>query len=431
MRSPGVLFLLFLFSSPGAWGAGPILVDVDNTGQAVVFKDGSVTYNPETSNGDAAAGKLGRLSNAEALALVDELFKDWKNITLNGTNTVSLNFTAGTGLGNVDEKNVNNHFAYCPPTSLCPDENSPFILGSARSGQNPILFDEDGKITDLIQGQGSSNDILGFAGPRVVQQVGGTLYITEAQAVLNGKWIDCPAGAAKNDPCRTPEEEIDAFKGAIFHELGHFLGLDHVDVNDRSALKAAGGDMSEASAIATMYPLYIDGKEQLTPHYDDKVSASMLYPTVDFANAFCTIQGKVFESNGTTELQGVNVVARNIENSLEETITFVSGAFYKGSFTDCDAKQGDYYLKGIIPGKQYSLEIEKVNATFTGGSSVEPCDPPASGFDNQTISGTFSCAKAGEVVTGGSVTTTTIVTTKSSSKTPSDDEEGGGCSLIP
>ena len=426
--------LLLMIGLPNrSFGAGGILVDTEVTGQPVSFQKGTVTFNPETTSGSPSEGRLGRLSNDEAIKLVLELFSDWQNVSIEGIQTVSLSVTQEAGLGNIDSSNVNSHFTYCPPDAACTGEAAPFVVGSARSEQSPILFDADGSITDLIQGEGASNDILGFAGPRVVLRTDGVLHIMESQAVLNGRFVDCPEGATAKDPCRSPEVSLESFKGAIFHELGHFLGLDHVQINFASAMKTLSGDTSELDAIPTMLPLFINGKAQLSPHKDDIVSLSMLYPAPEFEDSFCTIEGKVFESDGTTELQGVNIIARNTEAPLTDSVSFVSGAFYTGDFANCTAAKGTYLLKGIVPGKGYFLEIERIHPTFIGGSSIEPCDPPLSGFEEASISGVFSCSSGGQTIKVGSVATTDIVTTKVVTKGTGEmvDDGGGGCSLIP
>lgn len=429
LSSLGLISLsVLVFFSPSLLAAGAILVDTSQTGLATTFENGFVGYNPESAGDDPESGRLGRLSNEEARDLVAELFQDWAQVSIEGLNTVALVITEGDGLGNVDVSNIDQIFTYCPPGSTCPDDFSPLVTGSAGSGQNPIIFDADGSLTDLIQGEGAGNDILGFAGPRVVERgQDGRLYIKESQAVLNGKFIDCAEGAASSDACQSPETSLENYKGAIFHELGHFLGLDHVQVNLSSASKALNGDPSELAAIPTMLPLFIDGEAQLSPHLDDKVSLSMLYPSDSFESSFCTLTGTVYASDGSSPIQGVNVIARNPDNPLEEAISFVSGAFYTGSYDDCQAPAGDYEIHGLRPGVSYTLEFEKINPAFTGGSSVEPCQTPASGFNAAILGDVFSCSSGGAVITNGASGSTKIVTTKESQTIA---EDSGGCSLI-
>ena len=418
-----VLLLVSCLLFPASlYGGGAILVDTGGSGQPVLWQGGVVHYNLESGE----TGTLGQLSNAEAVDFVRELFDDWKNVTIEGVATVTISPAEGESLGSVDASNMNDHFTYCPPDATCPTESPPFVAGSARTGASPILFDDDGSMTDAVQGAGASASILGFAGPRVVDRIEGVLYITEGQALLNGRFIDGVGGS-------DPEVALEEFKGSIFHEIGHFLGIDHTQVNLASVIKYLNGDTSEKDAIPTMLPLFVDGEAQLSPHFDDKVAVSLLYPSAAFASSFCRIEGKVFESDGATELQGVNVVASAQEALLEEATSFVSGSFFTGDFTDCDAEVGDFTLAGLTPGKPYVLSIEKISQAFTGGSSIEPCDPAQSGFDAATISGTFSCVTGGEIVTVGTDATTNVVTTKTSTVDDGPSETGttGGCSLLP
>lgn len=425
----GILLTILLLLPFSAGAAGPILVDTDSTGQPVLWKDGIIHINLESTNG----ATLGQLTSDEALALVRDFFQEWQEVTIDGVSTVNITLDEGQSLGAVDVSNMDEHFTYCPPDSSCPTEDSPFVVGSARTGDSPILFDDDGSMTDAVQGEGASESILGFAGPRVVERTGGILYITEGQAILNGRFIN---GV---DSATDPEVTIGEFNGAIFHEIGHFIGLDHTQVNLSSVVKYLRGDTSEKTAIPTMLPLFVDGLEQLSPHFDDIVSISALYPASDFAATTCRLEGTTFLADGTTELQGVNVVASNEDSPLLEATSYVSGSLYTGYSGNCDAEEGAFTIQGLRPGQSYVLNIEPISQAFTGGSSVEPCDPPQEDFDQATLSGTFSCSSAGEVITAGTEVTTDIVTTKSStdSTIDSDDEDdttrsgsSGGCSLV-
>ncbi len=405
-------------------GAGPILVDTEGSGAGVAWKDGIVHFNLESG----AEATLGRLSNEEARSLVNELFEDWRDLTWEGVAVTDFTLEEGGDLASIDAGNTDAVFSYCPPDEDCPGEDPPFVLGTAGSGESPILFDSDGAITDLIQGEGAKASVIGFAGPRVVDRFGGVLSITEGQAVLNGLFIDCPEGVSSDDDCQTPEITLEEFKGAIFHELGHFLGLDHSQVNLSSAVKALSGDMSEIEGVPTMLPLLINGAEQATPHFDDIVSLALLYPSPEFTSSFCTLEGTVFKADGSTELQGVNVVAKRGDNPLVEATSFVSGQLFTGSSKNCDAAFGDFSIQGLTPGASYTLQIEKISKAFTGGSSIEPCDPSQSGFEETTLAGSFSCTTAGQVITTGTQSDTKIVTTKgATAETPAST---GGCSLI-
>ncbi len=429
----------FLGSLVAAWflllGAGPILVDTDSTGLPVVWKDGVIRYNTETGT----LATLGTLSNNEAVALVQELFDDWKNVTIDDIATTDLTIVEGSGLGEVDTSNLDDIFTYCPPDEVCLTTDPPFVTGTAETGESPILFDDDGSMTDAINGEGASSSLLGFGGPRVVERINGVLYITESEAVLNGKFINGVSSASD------PEVTIEDFKGVIFHELGHFIGLDHTQLNLNSFRDFVNGDESEEEAIPTMLAFFVEGMNMLTPHFDDKVAVSMLYPSASYESSFCTLQGTVYQADGVTELQGVNVVVTNESDPLDETTSFVSGSYFTGSSSSCSTVTGDYAVTGLTPGRTYALSIEKISQSFTGGSSIEPCDPPQTGFDAKTVSGVYSCSSGGEIITAGSVSTTDIITSKTSAistgsgGSDSDDADGdsrssgsgGGCSVVP
>ncbi len=419
-----VVGVVLAVASPPAHAAGPILVDTDSTGEAVIWQNGEIHYNLES--GEEAT--LGTLTNAEAVEMVDTLFDDWKNITIHGGSTVSITLTEGNSLGVVDTADLDDHFTYCPADEDCPDENSPFVVGSARTGESPILFDEDGSMTDAVQGSGASRSILGFAGPRVVERSGGILYITEGQGILNGRFID---GV---DTSSDPEVTIEEFRGAIFHELGHFMGLDHTQVNLASAVQYLNDDTSEAEAIPTMFPLFIAGEAQATPHFDDKISLSTLYPSAEFTDSFCRLEGVAYRADEATELQGVNVIVSSEADPLNESESFVSGSLYAGSGSDCSATVGDFVLPGLMPGTAYTLSFEKLSQVFTGGSSVEPCDPPQTGFTGDIKPGTYSCATGGETITAGTESDTLVVTNKEASSgddTSNTTAASGGCGLLP
>ncbi len=405
------------------FAGGPIMVDSFGTGGPVLWKDGVVHINME--GGESAT--LGELSNGEAVDLVRDLFADWQNATLDGVATASLSLEEGASLGSVSLSNLEDHFTYCPADKFCPTEGAPFVLGSAGTGESPIIFDDDGSVTDEILGEGAHLSTLGFAGPRVVERIDGVLYIVEGQAVLNGRFINGVNTAAD------PEVPLEEFKGAVFHEIGHLIGLDHTQINIGSVIKYQKSDFSEAHAIPTMFPFFVDGIEQQTPHYDDVVALSSLYPSEGYDH-FCHLSGIVYRVDGETELQGVNLIAASTEDPLDEAASFVSGSYFTGSNTSCGAKSGGYEIGGLRPGKTYTLSLEPISPVFTGGSSIEPCDPPQSGFDRQTVPGIFTCEKDGDIITVGSEATTAVTTTKTTAPgTVPDDTASsstGGCQLM-
>src|SRR3989338_5622200 len=131
------------------WAAGAILGDSSSTGEPVGWGmpsgngvlQNTINYNPETTSGTTqVGGTLGRLSNAETLELLEELFSGWSVVTLNDgssdINIIELTITQGEGLGNVDEDNIDDHFTYSPPGQYCSSrDEAPFVWGWDNTGR--------------------------------------------------------------------------------------------------------------------------------------------------------------------------------------------------------------------------------------------------------------------------------------------------------
>ena len=316
---------------PCAHGAGPLIVN--SSGQPLTWSGGVVDWNPDQ-------GTLGALSNAAAITLVGDNFAKWQAVP-----TASLSITNG-GLLPVDvtAANVNSYIGVC------------------GDGLSPIVFDTDGSITDLLLGGNASNSILGFAGPEC-----GSLNpptITEASAVLNGKFIDGIQTGSN------PEITVEEFGAVFLHEFGHYLDLDHSQIN---LLEAFDGNPGDDDAVATMFPILINGMEAASLARDDEVSISTLYPTAAFTNGFGRITGQILRSDGTTPFQGAYVIARNVADPRHDAIGYASGTLDTGA---TPALQGFFQLPGLAAGANYTVEVEAIYPGFTGGSSVGPFSTP-------------------------------------------------------
>ena len=320
-----------------AWAAGPLWVN--DSGAPLVWSDRPVPWNPD-------AGDLGVLDHATARQLVEDSFAVWSAVP-----TAAISFAdAGALPVDVTAANVG------------------LFLGVCDDGRSPVVFDRDGSITDALFGAGASNSILGFAGPEC-----GTFtppVISEASAVLNGKFIDGIASGSN------PEVELDTFVGVLVHEFGHYVNLDHSQIN---LLEAFDDVAANEDRIATMFPFLVSGPEARTLARDDEVSLSMLYPAPDFAAATATIRGEIRRGDTGAPFRGAFVIARNVDDPRHDAIGFVSGArFVAGSLDPgAAALAGAYELAGLTPDTSYTVEIEPVSPFFTGGSSVGPLSPPA------------------------------------------------------
>jgi hypothetical protein len=335
MRAPGrALVLALVLRGTAAQAAGPLVVN--GAGQPLVWDTSAVPWNPD-------AGALGMLSNSEAVALVGDSFAVWAAVP-----TASIAYVnAGALADDITAATVQT------------------VVGVCGDGLNPIVFDTDGTITDTLLGAGASNTVLGFAGPEC-----GTFsppVITEASAILNGKFID---GVADTN---NPEVSLAAFAAVFIHEFGHYVGLDHSQINLTEAFDA---EPRNDDVVATMFPFLVKHTANLTR--DDEVSLSMLYPGASFGTRG-RITGRVLRSNGATPFQGAYVIARNVEDPRGDAVGYASGALYfpgNPGGPPAPSLAGAYDLPGLTAGASYTVEIEPIYVGFTGGSGVGPFSVP-------------------------------------------------------
>jgi hypothetical protein len=350
LRNRIVATLVFFSLATKLLYAGGYLV-VTNTG--IPYKwDPSipVPFSPDQ-------GTLGLLSNTEAVGLVLDNFNLWSTSNIP---TSSLSF-ANAGLLPVDVVTVTEF-------------NS---LTGNSDGISPIIFDTDGTLFEAL---GFPSGVLGFAGPEFIT-TSEPFYITEGFSALNGAWIDGNTSDGR-------EITRDEFARVLAHEFGHFLNLDHTQVNghyfigDRDDPGFVTYGPPPTTSINIMFPFVLGINEPTAPQTDDIRTISALYPSGDFSNNFGTIKGSVFSDDGTTLVQGVNVIVRNPSNPFLDASSKVSGALFFPGFqappggSPDPALTGAYSLSGLNPGSAYTVEIVNVNSRFANGSSVGPVDPP-------------------------------------------------------
>lgn len=316
---------------------GPNIVEVGGR----VFK-----WNPAVPvNFILDQGPLGQLSNEEAAELVRQAVQAWQAVP-----TASLQFKdLGFLDRDVDAGNFNEFFGKNGPG---PEKQLP---------ENPVVFDSDGKITDLLLGEGSSQSVLGFAGVRFLNQQQG--HFISAFTVLNG----------------VQASKFGTFPQVITHEFGHLLGLDHTQglpENTRGCNNPFGAPQS-CQFIPLMYPFVFEagpGK----PIRDDEAWISWMYPKENFRTSTGTIRGRVLRRSGGP-LAGANVVAVqvsvNSDGSLQESRSEFVSVVSDFLLTD----DGAYELPGLTPGS-YVVFIQPLLTEFVGGSSVGPFDTRFTGF---------------------------------------------------
>lgn len=315
-----ILLTIFVFSSLNVLTAGGPLST--HNGQAVRFKSDTVKYHLDR-------GPFGIFSNQQARDLANASFKVWDDVA---SAMVTFNYTDADTLP-VDV-NGTNYLQYTTLSSVKID------------GINPIIFDSDGAITNALFGAGAANSVIGFAW---TEDTDGDGFYDEGEAVMNGKF------ALGNSSSFTYDE----WKSTFVHEFGHFLGLDHTQINGEFV-----DDPARTIYIPTMYPTStIDDVPLGALNPDDIAAISMLYPAPSFAATTGKISGSVVRANGSV-VRGANVVAYSTGvDSLMNRISTVTDYF--------EQNNGNFTIVGLAPGS-YFVRIEPIDPEFSEGSSVGP-----------------------------------------------------------
>lgn len=389
--------LVSLLMGPGGgfqlWAGGGLLIGGPNLGPGfgapnsvgvpVVWSTATpVTY--RVDGGPLSTTSIGTVvvDQAAGVARVDGMFQVWGAV-----GTAAISFTNGGGISNVGAFTDGD-------VDTMAEFNA--VEGDCLAGiQSPIIFDADGTVFDAL---GKDPLVIGFAGPCAFSIAASTVFISAGRAALNGKFID---GAGANGEL-TP----DAFDGAFIHEFGHMIGMDHSQINVNCFTGFCAGGSDDAFGLPTMFPVALsitEGAEaaQKTLSPDDIAWLSAMYPAGAFGTTYGTITGTIFFSDGLSHAQGVNVIARMVDNlatpedeSRRNAVSMVSGAWFapfpgqavtgetngapgNDNFggSDSDLTLVGFYSIPVLPG-DYTVEVEGVNGTFDGGSGLNPLNPP-------------------------------------------------------
>ena len=92
------------------------------------------------------------------------------------------------------------------------------------------------------------------------------------------------------------------FNGVFIHEFGHYSNLDHSQIGLQEAFD---GDLANDAAVATMFPILVNGTEAATLALDDQVSISTLYPEPAFAGRGFNRSVRVLPLPGSSVLSPV------------------------------------------------------------------------------------------------------------------------------
>ncbi len=364
---------MLLLATASVWAGGPMRVGGPSYGrdaEPFVWDRAKMPIQYTVDAGPLSA----TVSNSSGLDRVAKAFGVWQGAA---TATISFNYAGPiVTSGGQPAGDITTVAQYNDTVATC------------KSGaQNSIVFDADGS---LMKSLGLDADVIGFAGPCSYNTSTG--YIDSAHAVLNGAWQD---GNTSNGELTTTD-----FNAAITHEFGHFIGLDHSQINVQ-ILDTHNCTADIVAGLPVMFPFSIchrptDGNGFPVLTTDDAAWVSKLYPNGQTAAQYGAISGVIYFSDGVSAAQGVNVIARAVDDpntpqneSLRVAVSAVSGYLFTGNpgqkvSGDNDSgdpdgsRQAKYigYYEIPVPAGTYTVEIESVNAQFSGGSSVGPLSPP-------------------------------------------------------
>lgn len=348
-----VLPAALLFAGSTAHAGGPLLV----RGNGVPFAWSTAAAIPyRTDNGPLSAS----VDEATARARVLAMFNVWQDVPTASISYSRAGFINATGAftgGDVDTV-----VKYKDVETDCLNGN-----------QSPVVYDADGAI---FTGLGIDvESVIGFAGPCAFNA---TQFVS-GQVVMNGLFQDgAPA----------PVQDIGAalYDAAIIHEIGHFSGLDHSQINV-NCIGFCGAD--DLAGLPTMFPLLVDVSQGVLS-IDDIAWISRLHPQITGGTTFTgthgTITGTVFFSDGQSHAQLVNVIARRVDTGANEDRTMAVSVVSGFKFTLAPGNPviddpagspfgsrspGDIGLFEIpVPAGSYTVEVENIDPGFTEGSSV-------------------------------------------------------------
>lgn len=227
----------------------------------------------------------------------------------------------------------------------------PILNPSHSLGFSPIIFDDDGSITDDLLGKDSKKDVLGFAGAVFFTISGTTITgIKESQAIFNGYLYDRANVGGSLDSI------LNEFQTTILHEFGHMFGLDHTQGGDLDRFNADSADLTD---IPVMFPL--SGNPLIALQQDDTASVKEAYPLGNENELYGRIEGKLLK-NGVP-IKGANLVAYKAgdANPRKKSVACPSNV---------DGKRlGAFVLPNLDPGA-YIIKAEPIDPSFVKGSSV-------------------------------------------------------------
>jgi hypothetical protein len=316
------LLIISMLAATNLFAGVPLLVSHGKIGRW--RNDSVITYRVDQ-------GSLGSFSNSDATALVAGAFSVWQSVP-------SCNLTVVNG-GSIGY-DVN---ASTWSTFQSQKDNDPSF--------SPVVFDNDGSITELYYGAGASKSILGFAGPSHMVSTTDGLQITSGWAVLNGQLAN-----------QTQAIRNQLWRDTLVHEFGHFLNLSHSPAN---LALGQDSDLSNNVDIPVMSPVaWLRPQGWSGTAADDVASISSLYPRGNFKMVTGTLSGHITLADGSP-FKGAHVAAIRLGADQKPTTEVYSGI---SGFLDADNTQPDktgYFEITGVPAGQYAIHIEDLDSRYS------------------------------------------------------------------
>jgi hypothetical protein len=381
-----LILAAFIVNTGLSFAGGPLYVGgptFGSEGQPLLWDlaNGPVQY--RTDGGPLARTSAGIvIANDAAIARVQSMFQVWQDVP---TSDVAFSRAGGLlAVGGFSDGDVNTVTEFDTVTGQCDD--------AGPVAQTAIIFDADGSLFLALIGDPF------VIGVTFACQLGSDGHIRSAISVLNGRFQDGinDAGSTNNNFELTAAE----FDQAFTHEFGHLIGMDHAQSNVEVLDLPFPCSDDDVRGLPIMFPFLAcqarvsAGLPPLAP--DDIAWVSKLYPSSSFASTYGTLRGTVYFSDGQSGAQGVNVIARPIDDPLTPedesrtaTYTVVSGFLFTANpgqsvtgtntgGSDLGSRIGNRigHFEMALPPGDYILEVESVDFAFVGGSSVGPFFAP-------------------------------------------------------
>ncbi|MBZ5544144.1 MAG: hypothetical protein LAO07_10755 [Acidobacteriia bacterium] len=321
------------------------------------------------------------VNNATGVARVQAMFQVWQNMP-----TANITFTYAGPL---------QSYGAFSDGDVSTVEEYDAVMGSCNDGvQSPVIFDADGSIFYQLLGDSA---IIGFAGPCQLDPATG--HILSAGGMFNGQnrdGINTPDSYPANYEMTAAE-----FDEAVAHELGHFVGLDHSQINTEVLFEPFGAcSVDDLAGLPLMFPYAIcqarstAGLPMLAP--DDLAWVSELYPEtanappdrIPFNTRYGTLRGTILFSDGETPAQGLNVIARSTTTPQRVAVSVFSGYLFTGNPGQTVTGDNDFgtplgsrnpLLMGTydipVPPGSYYVWVESVSPLLAG-AELGPLYPP-------------------------------------------------------